>query len=90
MLVQHPAEMSHLYTVQVTVEALVIADSEAEAMGYAKDVITTEPDRDVWAGRLPRNGLQLPTGWDMDTLVYHRDQRAEDITVRQALEVTEP
>lgn len=82
--------MPQLFRLDVTYSAIVLAESPEEAATYARD-ITDYANLDTrQVTHLPPDSsgkVDLPRGWELDCLVYHRDQRAEDITVRSALKV---
>ena len=64
--------MKKLYTVTITYSAVVLAESEADAMEYS-DVIDEIP---ITAAE---EFDQLPPGWSIHSLVYHEGDH--DMTI---------
>lgn len=81
-----------LYRVSMKVEAVVLAKNETEAQLEGQAALEEELGnmsfREVYAEAI--NSLTgLPPMWSPDSLVYHEDQSDKDITVREALKLTE-
>lgn len=72
--------MKKLYTVTITYSAVVLAESEADAMEYS-DILHEIPMTE--AEEIDPERLLLPPGWSIHSLVYHEGHH--DLTVAQAL-----
>ena len=68
-----------LYAVRVEYQAYVLAESEADAEDFAREITDTEDCPDIFATEA--NGNEL--GWSPDCYVYHNG--GGDIKLKQVL-----
>lgn len=75
-----------VYTVSITVEAVVVAEDRRGALLDGREALREEIDNlsyfDVYAEQITDTS-ELPDKWDGSTLVYHDGH--EDLTVDEAL-----
>lgn len=79
--------MRRIYTVTVSFEYAVLADSESDAESYVDDVFRdqthTDLDMDTRLMRDYKGRYVMPDGWDGRSLIYGTD---EDLTLGDAIE----
>ena len=62
-----PTTAKKLYTVRVEYQAYVLAESEADAEDFAREITDTEDSPEIFATEA--NGNEL--GWSGDCCIYH-------------------
>lgn len=73
----------NLYVVRVQYQAYVLAESEAEAEGFAREISNTEDYPEVYAVQARGNEL----GWSEECCIYHNGPG--DIRLGEVLPVPE-
>jgi len=75
-----------IWTVTIEVQGLVVAEDESEACESASSIVDDGGPRDCATAFEWKPKHSLPSGWDMDTILYASDKAIEsgvDRTVQE-------
>lgn len=75
----------NLYSVQIMIEAVVMAEDKFDAEDYVDQIIDNEY-KSVCVSKIDHKNLKfsLPPGWSINTLIYHEGDK--DLSVADAVD----